>query len=446
LKYQRLKNTIFSFVVASEESRKRLTESFQLIFEKVLRGRQLIGCGVNEIGLLSIRVRDSDTNREFDLDGMSSGEKGLILIFLTLEHSLAARGIVLLDEPELHLNPAVCRDLLAFFAESYAKRRHLQFIFCSHSPEILAGALERDDCSLYHLLSDRMVTKVRIGQKENVSEALRRLGTSEIDGLLYKATLFVEGPDDVTILEAGFGDLLRRHKVKDLGGRKEVEKQISLLQEAELPGDPLSPRYFIFDKDDAPTTLKSSTNVKIKQWSRRCLENFLLDIDVLADLLMNEEIVKTPLKNQGEVTKLLRELALSQLDEYVARQIFTGYKYSDYGLRSEDVSGGSIATMASLAFSRIATSQAQISKLTEAEWISDFIARCEELKSILRTKWETTWQSDCDGKKLFGDLHQTIVFRMPLRRFKTRVITYMRLNSSEGWRTVESVLKELLSS
>ena len=39
---------------------------------------------------------------------MSNGEKGLILKFLLIERTVAVDGVTLLDEPELHLNPAVC--------------------------------------------------------------------------------------------------------------------------------------------------------------------------------------------------------------------------------------------------------------------------------------------------------------------------------------------------
>jgi hypothetical protein len=48
---------------------------------------------------------------------MSSGEKGLILTFLLISHSVAQDGIIMIDEPELHLNPAVCKILLQFLID-----------------------------------------------------------------------------------------------------------------------------------------------------------------------------------------------------------------------------------------------------------------------------------------------------------------------------------------
>src|SRR5260370_38572479 len=161
-----MKKTIFSAVVASLAERDELLNDFERIFGGILKGRKLIAVGVNQVGLLSITVQDVETGRTFELDGMSSGEKWLILTFLLIGRSIVDGGIILLDEPELHLNPAVCKDLLSFLVDNYVIRKNLQAIVCSHSPEILAGAFERQECSLYHLVSERVLSKVRDKDEE----------------------------------------------------------------------------------------------------------------------------------------------------------------------------------------------------------------------------------------------------------------------------------------
>ena len=358
--------------------------------------------------------------------------------------SIAQGATILIDEPELHLNPAVCRDLLTFMVDAYAVRKDLKIIVCSHSPEILAGALDRDECSLYHLVSEKMLTKVRRNQKSNVYEVLARLGTSESDGLLYKATVFVEGEDDVDLLETGFGELLRRHKLKDLGGRREIEKQIAQLQEAEKLGERMTLRCFIFDRDEAPSKLTSSESVKVLQWQRRCLENYLIDIDILADLLMNKEVVKEPFPNQGEVAKLLRDLALRQLDDFVARNVYVGYSYDDPGLRMQDIQGKPPVEIAGVLFERLAKVQAQIATLDETAWKAKFQEDCSSSHVQLASVWETTWREVCDGKRLFRDLQQQVQMNVPLRRFKMRVMAEMRNKSTENWRSIESLLKGMI--
>lgn len=447
MKYARLKNTIFSAMIMSEEGRQELTQEFERIFSGILKGRRLIGFGLSQVGLLSIIVEDTETGRTFDIDGMSSGEKGLILTFLLIERSIAQDGLILLDEPELHLNPAVCKELLSFLVDGYAVRKNLQVFVCSHSPEILAGAFDRDECSLYHLESERMLTKVRRQDISVISEALRRLGTSESEGLLFIGTVFVEGPDDVGLLEVGYGSILRRYKIKDLGGRQEIEKQIKLLQDAEKQGATMSSRYFIFDRDERPSDLKNSTSIKVLQWERRCFENYLIDIDILADLLMDKDVVKTPLKNLGEVQKLLHDLALGQLDEFVAKQIYSSYNFVNPGLRSTDIHGKKLPKIADLLHGRLLEIMNQTATINNGDaWKNEFLRKCNEERQKLAAVWEVKWLSECDGKRLFSELCQQVQLNISPRKFKIRVMNEMRLKSSENWRAIKSLLDDLLEN
>jgi len=444
LKYSRLKNTIFGAVVASQAERDELQREFERIFGGILKGRKLVAVGVNQVGMLSINVQDTETGRTFELDGMSSGEKGLILTFLLIGRSMVDGGIILFDEPELHLNPAVCKDHLSFLVDNYIKRKNLQAIVCSHSPEILAGAFERDECSLYHLVSERVLSKVRYKDEEEISQALSTLGTSESEGLLYKATIFVEGDEDADLLQMGFGDLLRRYKVKDLGGRRQVEKQIEQLQQAERKGTKLSPRYFIFDRDELPTGLTNSETVRLLQWDRRCLDNYLIDFDVLTDLLKDSDIVKDPFPNQGEVSRTLRELAMSQIDEVVARKVYASYGYDDPGIRTIEMRGKNVDQIADALLVRLDRIGKQVGTLNSVEWRAAFINKCDEARRQEVLVWEARWQEVCDGKRLFSDLSREVAFKISASKFKRRVMLGMRNGPTANWRSVESLLKGLL--
>lgn len=445
-KYARLKNTIFNSLVMNESGREEISAEFEKIFSGILKGRRLIGFGLNHIGFLSLKVEEIETGRTFDMDGMSSGEKGLILTFLLIAKSVSDNSIILLDEPELHLNPAVCKDLLSFLVDEYATKKNMQVFVCSHSPEILAGAFDNDKCSLYHLISKNMLTKVRIQDQEIVAEALRRLGTSESDGLLYKGTIFVEGVDDVAALEAGFSAQLRRYKIKELGGRREVEKLIKLLQQEEIKGYVTAPRYFIFDRDHMPTDLESTESVKILQWERRSLENYLIEIDILSDLLMDGDVVTKPLNNTGEVTRLIKKLAFEQIIDISARQVYLGYKYMDAGLRAAEIVGKPLDEIANILGGRLADIKEQISSYDESGWRSKYIHECDELSQRLTSEWEMKWTSDCDGKRLFADLCKHVQPKHGPRKFKVRLINEMRIAGSENWVLINQLLNNLMSA
>ncbi|VVD91246.1 ATP-dependent nuclease [Pandoraea cepalis] len=447
-KFNRLKNLIFSGVFLSSQNQpaeNSIEREFERIFSGILKGRKLERLEINEIGLLNVLIRDTESQRVFDMDGMSSGEKGLILTFLLLARSVVDNGIVLLDEPELHLNPAVCKDILSYLVNEYVKPKNLQVIVCSHSPEILAGAFDNDECSLFHLVSTNNLSKIRLQDEVNLEETLRRLGATESENLLYKGIVFVEGPHDVAILESGFGFLLRRYKLKFAQGRQEIEKAVRSLQEHEQSGVTSTPTYFIFDRDDAPTPLKSSASVKVLQWDRRCLENYFIDLDAISSVLMDEAVVKQPLKNQGEVSTLLRSLAFQQLPELAAKRVYERYAFGGLGIRREDLPDKTMDQISQLFLNRIMAVKDQLNGIDISTWKTTFENEVETERKQLEAIWETTWMQDCDGKRLIDDLSKKVTFRSKVKAFKIRLIKEMALSQSANWKAIEGKLKALLS-
>ena len=253
----------------------------------------------------------------------------------------------------MHLNPAVCRELLEFMMTKYAIPNDIQFILCTHSPEILSGAFSSDDCSLYHIKSASLITKVARRAIDEYSDALQKLGTSVSESLLYEGTVLVEGDDDVSFLELGFSELLKKYKVKDRGGRREVEKTAIKIQTLEANGEKVSPIFIIIDKDDEITTLRSSDGVRVLQWPRRCMENYLIDVDVITELLKQNEVARTPVSSQGEVDQILRGLALAQLNEIAARDVYQSYGYRNPSLWGDDVAKKPIPEIAEALFTRL---------------------------------------------------------------------------------------------
>src|SRR5690606_34510688 len=136
-------------------------------------------------------------------DSLSSGEKGLILTFLLIRKTIAKGGIILIDEPELHLNPGVCRRLLSFLVEECIIPNNLQAIMCTHSADILNNAYERDDCSIHHLKSPINATPIYKGDFDEMFQALGRLGITPAESFFYETRVFVEGDHDKEILEEG---------------------------------------------------------------------------------------------------------------------------------------------------------------------------------------------------------------------------------------------------
>ncbi|WP_322907276.1 AAA family ATPase [Paenibacillus sp. SGZ-1009] len=90
----------------------------------------------------------SKKNQEFEVDMLSDGEKCMLAMAGDLARRLAianpqrvnpltGEGIVLIDEVELHLHPQWQREIIAAFKTTFP---NIQFIFTTHSPQVLGEA------------------------------------------------------------------------------------------------------------------------------------------------------------------------------------------------------------------------------------------------------------------------------------------------------------------
>lgn len=447
LKYSRLKNTIFNSIIGGINGRAELNEQFGLVFDRILKGRELGEIGVNELGMLSIPIRDTDSGATFQIDSLSSGEKGLILTFLLIARNVEKNGLILLDEPELHLNPAVCRDLLRLFIDEYAVKNNMQGIICSHSAEILAGAFERpESCSLFHLKAGTMLAKVRQHDRSEIRDALRRLGSSESEALLYRGTISVEGIHDVEILQAGFDDLFRRYKIRERGGRAEVERGVRQLQDAERRGDEIGNHYFIFDHDGKPTSLANSTHVRLLQLNRFCLENYLLDVDILTDLSRNSEFSDNPKNNTAEMLAVMKGMAMAQLGDIVYRSVFTELGLEAICFDMQAMCRATPEEVSRRLLQQIQRMSGILGSLGQETFTDEYTRRVREKMNELRPVWDDKWRECCNGKLLLEEMRRERHFKGDLLKLKKAVMAQMRAERPEAYTSLENLLRDLISA
>ena len=444
-KYTRLKNIIYNSIIAGNEGRTNLQNHFARIFEGLLKGRALGEIGVNEIGMLSIPVIDIGTGTSFQIDGLSSGEKGLLLVFLLIALNVEKNGLVLLDEPELHLNPAVCRDIVRFFIAEHVEGRRVQGIICSHSAEILASAYDASGCKLFHLKDGRTLAEVRPTDLGEARGALRRLGSSESEALLYRGMIYVEGPDDVEMISAGFEDIIRRYKLINRGGRHNIEGDIKELQGTGNVGGHGTRHFFVFDNDGRPTNLQDSNYVKILQLDRYCIENYLLDADILADLSRDSTLSKKANSTATEMRQVMKELAMSQLSRVAVFNV-----WDEMTRNSVTVSFGTIKDFTS--FKNVAMSLLDSMRVVNetltgltAEFEKTFVRKCKERKEILEAEWDEGWEEKCNGKQLFDDMRASGHFYGDIGKLKRTVIREMRLRNTGTFTLLKDTLEELVN-
>lgn len=190
----------------------------------------------------------------------------LVLLFFVTSPDF---DILLVEEPESHLHPAMQRKLLHFCKE----RKNKQFFFSTHSSVFLDLTLV--DTILHTEMTDH---GIEVSNDTSRAAVLDSLGYSVTDNLVSDLIILVEGPSDKPVLE----EFLRQMglyasysiKVWPLGG--DIMNQCDLSVFAE--------KYKIIaliDKDPGSASIRRKfkhncelLSIEVQQLERRAIENY----------------------------------------------------------------------------------------------------------------------------------------------------------------------------
>ncbi len=101
----------------------------------------------SEDNTIEFRIQPDDDSPSFTFDGLSSGQKEIIsTLFLIWYHTRDRSCVVLIDEPELHMNPEWHR---AFIGQLNLLAPQNQYIIATHSEDVFAS-VEKDRRLLIH--------------------------------------------------------------------------------------------------------------------------------------------------------------------------------------------------------------------------------------------------------------------------------------------------------
>lgn len=103
-----------------------------------------------ESGNQKIFFRDNKSDVEFDISGLSSGEKQIVyrVGYLLRNLGTLSGGVILIDEPELSLHPMWQMKFISFLRELFKNKEtnqlDIQFVIATHSPYLLKSSLNSD--------------------------------------------------------------------------------------------------------------------------------------------------------------------------------------------------------------------------------------------------------------------------------------------------------------
>jgi predicted ATPase len=302
-----------------------LIESLKELFEVFFPDKKFLGPQPTIDGSLLFHVKTAG-GQNHDIDELSSGEKEVLLGYLRLRNRAPRNSLILIDEPELHLNPRLVRGLPAFYAKHLGRAYNNQIWMVTHSDTLLREAVEEPGFKVYH-----MQPPYRGGQVEN--QAILLNATAEIERALIdlvgdlasysprsKVVILEGGGDsevDKRILEQLFPEIADQINLVSGGSNVEVRRLQELLESAGVEGRLRARFYSIVDRDlDRAPILPESQ----KRWDRYHIENYLLEPRFISLAIQNLSLSRIA-PNEHEIEQSLQQCAQDTMNDLIRIEI-----------------------------------------------------------------------------------------------------------------------------
>ena len=302
-----------------------LTDALKELFETFFPDKKFMGPRPTIDGGLEFPVQ-TQGGHEHDLDELSSGEKEILYGYLRIRSSAPKGSIILLDEPELHLNPRLIRGLPEFYRKHLSVTLDNQLWLVTHSDALIREAVGKPGFNVFH-----MTPCGASGAEENqlaqlsVTQDLERVLADLVGDLAAyrpggKGLIFEGGGDsefDKSFVSSIFADEIRGINLIPGTNKARVELLHEVLQAAHEKGDLPTKFYAIVDKD--ADLGSSSPAVNRYQWDVYHIENYLLNPQILADVL--NSLVLNGGFTPASVNDDLRKAAHSAVNNVLAHRM-----------------------------------------------------------------------------------------------------------------------------
>ena len=309
---------------------KHLSETLKELFEVFFPDKKFLGPQPTVLGGLDFPVETPSGNTH-DLDELSSGEKEILYGYLRIRSSAPSESIILLDEPELHLNPRLIRGLPDFYRKHLGDDLQNQLWLVTHSDALIREAIGKAGFNVFHMIP--------CGAEHDGTSQLRPLSvTKDLEMVMAdlvgdlaayrpggKGLIFEGGGDsdfDKTFAQQIFRKELRGMNLISGSNKMRVQVLHEVLERAHANGDLPTKFYAIVDKDSDEEAAASAAVNRYK-WDVYHIENYLLEPGIIAIILnsltlggqFDEKIVLDRLQNAAR--NVVANVVAHRLRDYV---------------------------------------------------------------------------------------------------------------------------------
>ncbi|CAN5316314.1 hypothetical protein BH11PSE11_BH11PSE11_34850 [soil metagenome] len=313
-----------------------LGETLDELFTTFFPGKKFLGPQPTAAGQLLFQVL-LPNGASHDIDELSAGEKEVLYGYLRLRNSTPWNSMILIDEPELHLNPRLISGLAGFYHKHISRAKNNQLWLVTHSDTLIREAVDSQGFSVFHMQPAAQSFEENQATNVQIRQDLDRLVIDLIGDLAAyrpaaKIVVFEGGGNsdfDVRLVAKLFPEFARVTNCISGGNKRRVSQLYELLESARSAGHISGSFYAVTDSDDDMQQLRSSATTWT--WPVYHIENFLLEpnfiLKVLEDLGMSSDFHTGPsailraLEQCAEKTipKLVRHRLLGNANRTVQR-------------------------------------------------------------------------------------------------------------------------------
>jgi putative AbiEii toxin of type IV toxin-antitoxin system len=307
--------------------RQTLIGTLKELFANFFPDKEFLGPQPTPSGQLAFPVR-TKSGSIHDLNELSSGEKEILYGYLRLRNSAPKNSVILIDEPELHLNPRLTRGLPAFYHEHLGKTLSNQIWLITHSDAILRQAVGQPKFSVFHMFPPKSEESRRNQTRLISADELERAIIELVGDLASyrpgsKIVIFEGAGDpgfDEWFVTQAFPEFASGVNCISGEDRLRVQNLHKVLEATVKKGQLPVKIYSVIDKDsdDEATT----PHARALQWDAYHIENYLLDAEIIYQVLSDVKDGLGPaVSSPAAITRALKEAARETLPPLVRHRL-----------------------------------------------------------------------------------------------------------------------------
>lgn len=359
--------------------------------------------------LLEVNTREQEiyfeqNGNRLSFGHLSSGEREVVNIVFDFLLRGPRNCVVIFDEPELHLHPELSYRLLQTLSSI---GRGNQFIFSTHSPEIISASLENSVIFITPPRGDNDNQAVVVHRDDATHHALQALGQSIGVISLGKNLVLIEG-DETSLDKQTYGAILKNRfpefVLVPVGGREGIES-FADVRASILDKTIWGVNFYLLCDRDASVALPNAESMpelagKVQVLPRYHLENYFLDEDVLASVFSQMEPPDSWLRDPQAIRSKLQEIALSVVPYAVALNVSARVRQAvgNVSIKPKGSSEMTVDTLIAAIGERVDAERARTQTHLDSASIQRLAAdEFNRLKRVVESD-DPNWKNDIPGR------------------------------------------------